>query len=202
MLRSLLSLLGLRKVTDFQLGCFFFFFSSCKERSDEFQTLYVLELNLKSRCLLIFMISPRVCHCIYCRIGPVGAVLDKRSGVRLTTFLDVSFSHLKKSSRQASSGSPPASEAGVAWMACVGTCHPTTLSCRWRNCSWRGAWERVLSPPSALETFCGALGIKPGLTPCRGSKALGAPLFCKLLSLLFSVPVSPGLCLALSIHWS
>ena len=87
-------------------------------------------------------------------------------------------------------------------MACVGTCHPAALSCRWRNCSWRGVWGRVLSPPSPLETLCGALGIKPGLTPCRGSKAPGVPLFCKLLSLPFSAPESPGLCLALSAHWS
>ena len=48
----------LRKVTDFQFVCLFFFFSGCKDSSDEFQALYVLELNLKSCSLFIFIFCP------------------------------------------------------------------------------------------------------------------------------------------------
>ena len=49
----------LRKVIDFQFVCFFFFFYvACKDSSDEFQALYVLELNLKSCSLFIFIFCP------------------------------------------------------------------------------------------------------------------------------------------------
>lgn len=46
----------LRKVIDFQFVCFFF--SCCEDSSDEFQALYVLELNLKSCSLFIFIFCP------------------------------------------------------------------------------------------------------------------------------------------------